>query len=165
MAGEGETVTDSAGVEVSVTCELEDFVESATEIALTVIVAGLGSTGGAVYIPPAEMVPWAASPPVTPLTCHVTAVFAALLTVAENVWVAPVCTVALAGDTLTEMIDGGVWPPPLPELAHACKKPETMSRPTKRVSEVRWHRKPWIIFEIRLSLDFSSAGDVGEHLN
>ena len=154
MAGEGKTVTDIAGAEVTVTCELEDLVESATEIAVTVTMAGLGSTAGAVYIPPVEMVPWAASPPVTPLTCQVTPVFAALLTVAENVWVAPVWTVALAGDTLTVMTGGGVWPPPLPELAQACKMAEKMRRPTKRVSEVRRHRKPVIIFEMRLFLEF-----------
>ena len=154
MAGEGKTVTDKAGVEVIVTCELEDLVESATEIAETVTVAGLGSTEGAVYSPPAEMVPCAESPPVTPFTCQVTPVFAALVTVAENVWVAPVWTVAFAGDTLTEMTGGGLWPPLLPELAHACKKAEKVRRIRNKGRESRRRRNPVIIFEIRLFLGF-----------
>jgi hypothetical protein len=46
---------------------------SAELMALTVTVFGLGRVAGAVYVPAAETVPTEELPPLTPLTCHVTA--------------------------------------------------------------------------------------------
>lgn len=45
--------------------------------------------------------PTAELPPFTPLTLHVTAVFAVLVTAAVNVCMAPVCKMAVAGVTAT----------------------------------------------------------------
>src|SRR5712692_1665260 len=56
----------------------------ATLVACTVTVAGFGIEDGAVYRPAAVMVPTAALPPATPFTLQVTAVLAALVTVAVN---------------------------------------------------------------------------------
>jgi hypothetical protein len=49
------------------------------------------------------MVPVDALPPEMPFTLHVTLVFAALITVAVNVWVFPSKTEPLVGVTVTEM--------------------------------------------------------------
>ena len=56
-----------------------------------------------------EIIPCAASPPTTPFTCHVTAVFGVLATVAVNCCCWPACTLAVAGATLTVMgsVTGG----------------------------------------------------------
>src|ERR1700751_2933557 len=50
--------------------------------AVTVTLAGLGTADGAVYRPEVEMVPCVESPPVTLLTCQVTAIFVEPVTVA-----------------------------------------------------------------------------------
>jgi len=52
------------------------------------------------------IVPTVAFPPLTPLTCHVTAVFAVFPTVAVNCCVSEVTTVAVLG--LTATVTGGV---------------------------------------------------------
>ncbi len=52
-----------------------------------------------------EMVPCAASPPVTPFTCQVTEVLVEFCTVAVNCWVCPTCTVAEVG--AMEMVMSG----------------------------------------------------------
>jgi len=80
----GATVTVTTGVAVIVTVALSDFVESATETAVTITAAGFGTPTGAVYRPVTEIVPLVASPPVTPLTCHVTDVSEAFATVTVN---------------------------------------------------------------------------------
>lgn len=69
---------------------------------MIVTVAGLGTLAGAAYKPLVEIVPCAASPPVTPLTCHVTAVFVAFETVAVNCCALPAITFAVVGVTETE---------------------------------------------------------------
>jgi hypothetical protein len=107
------------------------FVASATDVAVTVTAAGLGSVAGAVYRPVLSIVPLA----LPPLTAQVTVSLLELLTVAVNCWVwggAPdklgYSVLTDPGLTLTEM--GGVdeLPPP-----HATKKPESAKarhRPT-----------------------------------
>jgi hypothetical protein len=69
---------------VTVTLADADFVVSACDTAVTVTVAGLGTAEGAVYSPDVEIVPTVESPPVTPLTCQVTAVLEVPVTVAVN---------------------------------------------------------------------------------
>ena len=94
---------------VTVTVALADLLESAWLTALTTMELA-GTAAGAVYSPAVEIVPVVALPPVTLLTCQVTAVFAEPLMVALNCRVVPVCTLAEVGEieTLT------VCPPPLP---------------------------------------------------
>src|ERR1700685_1675802 len=54
------------------------------------------------------MVPAEVFPPVTPLTCQVTALSLVLLTVAVNCCCEPSCTLAVAGETVTLGLFGGV---------------------------------------------------------
>jgi hypothetical protein len=70
--------------DVIVTTAAADLVGSAWAKAVTVTVAGVGTAAGAVYTPVVEMAPLIASPPITPLTCQVSAVFAVPVTVAVN---------------------------------------------------------------------------------
>jgi hypothetical protein len=62
-----------------------------------------------VYNPPLLMVPAALEPPATPLTLHATAVFVVPDTVAVNCCVLPAATVAVRGETVTEILaaEGG----------------------------------------------------------
>lgn len=69
----------------SVTCALELFVGSSTLVASTETLAGAGKIAGAVYAPPALIVPTVELPPETPLMLHVTAEFVELVTLAINV--------------------------------------------------------------------------------
>lgn len=73
--------------------------------ASTVTVFELGTAFGAVYMPDELMVPTAALPPVTPLTCHVTEAFDDPETVALKDCVDPARTMALAGETVTVTLD------------------------------------------------------------
>jgi hypothetical protein len=68
----------------TVTCAEADLVVSAWEMVVTVTAAGLGTVPGAVYKPEVETFPTVPLPPVTLLTCQVTAVFIAFCTVALN---------------------------------------------------------------------------------
>src|SRR5213080_2634849 len=86
---------------VMVTCAEADFVGSACDTAVTVTVAGFVTTAGAVYSPELEIVPTVALPPVTPLTCQVTAVLLVFCTVAVNCCVPPAPTVADIGEIVT----------------------------------------------------------------
>jgi hypothetical protein len=81
-------------------------VESAAETAVTVTTGGEGTVIGAVYTPVAEIMPTVAFPPATLLTLQVTVVLEDPLTVAMNVWVMPVCTLAVIGviDTMTGVV-------------------------------------------------------------
>jgi len=74
-----------------------------------------------VYSPELEIVPTVALPPVTPLTCQVTAVLAVFCTVAVNCWVPPIATVAEVGEivTLSELGVGVVDAGPHPAASHA----------------------------------------------
>jgi hypothetical protein len=83
LAVAGVTLTEMASA-VNVMVALAVFAVLACAIAVIVTVELLGITEGAVYMPDAEIVPWVLSPAVTPLTCQVTAVFVAFVTVAEN---------------------------------------------------------------------------------
>ena len=71
------------------------------DTAVTVTTAGVGTAAGAVYVPVAVIVPTVALPPTTPSTCHVTVESAAFATVAVNIWVAWVCMLDVAGETVT----------------------------------------------------------------
>src|SRR6266478_2696169 len=84
-----------------VTCAEADFVGSAWDTAATVTMAGFGTTAGAVYRPALDIVPTVALPPVTPLTCQVTAVLPVFCTVAVNCCVPPAPTVADTGEIVT----------------------------------------------------------------
>src|SRR5947207_2873719 len=86
---------------VMVTCAEADFVGSACDTAVTVTAAGFGTTAGAVYRPELDIVPTVALPPLTPLTCQVTAVLLVFCTVAVNCCVPPAPTVADAGEIVT----------------------------------------------------------------
>src|SRR5882762_11895646 len=86
---------------VMVTCAEADFVGSAWDTAATVTMAGFGTTAGAVYRPALDIVPTVALPPVTPLTCQVTAVLPVFSTVAVNCCVPPAPTVADTGEIVT----------------------------------------------------------------
>src|SRR5256885_5113542 len=92
-------------------------VGSWTEAAVTVAVAGVGPVAGTEYTPDAEMVPTVALPPLTLLTCQVTAVFCAFVTVAVKACVPPVGTFAVVVATLTPTGGGGdvivTWAEPL----------------------------------------------------
>src|SRR5438876_293208 len=86
---------------VMVTCAEADFVGSAWDTAVTVTMAGFGTTAGAVYRPELDIVPTVALPPVTPLTCQVTAVLLVFCTAAANCCVPPAPTVADTGEIVT----------------------------------------------------------------
>jgi hypothetical protein len=79
-AADGEMVTTISLVMVTVAVALTPGL--AAEAAVTVIVASLGRTPGAVYRPVAETVPTAAFPPLIPFTLHATAAFVDPTTVA-----------------------------------------------------------------------------------
>jgi hypothetical protein len=80
----GATVTETAADDW-ITMEAEaDFVESATDVAVTVARAGLGMVAGAVYNPPAVMEPQEPATQPIPETAHVTPVFELPVTVAVN---------------------------------------------------------------------------------
>jgi hypothetical protein len=95
----GDTVMLTAGA--TVTIALPDDVGVATEVAVTVTWAGLGTVGGAVYKPLDETVPQEAAVQPVPLTLQFTLVFDEPPTVAVNCCVLPSGTSAVPGETLT----------------------------------------------------------------
>jgi len=80
VVGEILTITGRT----TVTVALPDFVESATEVAVTVTCAGLGTAPGAVNKPLAEIVPQLAPEQPLPLTLQVTLILDVPPTVAVN---------------------------------------------------------------------------------
>jgi len=97
FAVEGVNVTLTGGS--MVTAAEADLVGSATLVAVTVTVEGVGTAAGAVYTPVAGVtVPSMESPFSTPLTVQVTAVFAVPVTVGVKVCVAPTNTLAVVGE-------------------------------------------------------------------
>jgi hypothetical protein len=76
LAVAGDTVTTMAGAAATVIMAAADFVPSATEVAVRVTVAGLGTLDGAVYVmaPPevGESVPHALPLQLVPDKLHVT---------------------------------------------------------------------------------------------
>jgi hypothetical protein len=115
-------VIEAATMIVTDTEAEADLVESACEIAVTVTVDGCGIAEGAVYRPEFEIVPMLVLPPLLWFTCHVTAWFVLLATVAANCTVAPTLTVAEVGETEMPTGGGGALglPPPQPEVTHAA---------------------------------------------
>src|SRR6266852_5386873 len=112
-----------------VTAAKADLVVSAWETAVTVTVAGLGAAAGAVYKPAAVIVPTVAFPPVTPFTCHVTAVFVVPVTVEMNCCVCPGVKFAVAGATLTAMTTGEGPLFPLPqEIRNRASETQAISK-------------------------------------
>jgi hypothetical protein len=88
-------------LELTVTCADPVRLASASDIAVMVAVKVDEIVDGAVYIPAAEIVPTVESPPVTPLTCQVTAMLDVLVTAALNAWVPPAFNDILDGVTVT----------------------------------------------------------------
>jgi hypothetical protein len=87
---------------VMVTCEAALTVASAADTAVTLTVVDPLTFVGGVYSPDEETVPTAVLPPAIPLTCQLTAVFAAFATYAANGCpVVPAWRVAAAGHTAT----------------------------------------------------------------
>src|SRR5438876_496878 len=86
---------------VIVTCAAAVGIASAWDTAVTVTVAGFGTTPGSVYRPELEIAPTVALPPVTPFTCQVTAVLLVFCTTALNCCVPPAATVAEVGEMVT----------------------------------------------------------------
>lgn len=99
----------------TVTVADPDFAGSAWETAVTVTVTE-GTAFGAVYLPFASIAPMVVGlPPVMPFTCQTTAVLEVPVTFAVNCWLALTLTEAVAGETETVIVGGGVTvPPPLP---------------------------------------------------
>ena len=91
----------------SVTALVPFFEESAELTALTVTELGLGRMAGAEYLPEVSIVPRVAEPPEVSLTNQETAVFCVPETVAEKVAEAPVRTLVVNGETVTEIVAGG----------------------------------------------------------
>jgi hypothetical protein len=81
-------------------CAMAIFVGCACETAVMVTVDGEGTVSGALYKPVASIVPCVASPPVTPLTCQMTAVLEVLATEAVNFCVPETGTEVLVGVTV-----------------------------------------------------------------
>jgi len=126
LAGAIEIVTDGA---VSVTVATAVLVVSAWEIAVTVTVVVLGNLLGAVYKPFASMVPIIASPPFSPLTCQVTAVFVEPVTVALNCCVAPPATLAVVGEMVMETpVLAVLFLPPQEDQSRVAKRIQRKNR-------------------------------------
>ena len=146
------TAIGEAGAAVIVIVAVADFVPSATDVALSVIFAGLGTTAGAVYVTTApealefaERVPHV--PPLHPEPASVQLTPLAALsfaTVAVNVAVCPICTEAAVGEMATEIGVGadalgaatGVLaePPPHPAMRSMAARAESVgSRRTRRI--------------------------------
>jgi len=90
------------------------FVLFATEIAVTVTAAVLGTALGAVYNPVPEIVPFVASPPLTPLTYQVTSLVVAFETLAVNCVVVETTTVTVDGEIETDAVELSTDELPLP---------------------------------------------------
>ena len=93
--------TGGGGGRTKVTVAVALDAETAAETAVTVMVLLVGKMLGAVYTPEVEMVPVAAVPPVTPLTCQRTPVLTLPWTVAVKALVLPSVTEAVFGLMLT----------------------------------------------------------------
>lgn len=84
-----------------------DLVPSACEVAVTVMVFGLGAVTGAVYNPLVDTVPHADPLQPGPVTVQVTAVLLVCVTIAVNCCVALMLKVAKVGEMAT-VTGGGV---------------------------------------------------------
>jgi hypothetical protein len=97
----GVTPTTIGWGALTVTVAAADLVLSTCDVAVMITKLGLGVVAGAVYKPAAVMDPQVAPVHPAPDRAQVTAVLAALLTVAMNCCVAPVLTLAVVGETPT----------------------------------------------------------------
>jgi hypothetical protein len=99
-------------------------VESAALVAVILTDPGLGTSAGAVYRPPTEIVPTVTLPLDTPFTLHVTAVLEVPVTVGVNCCVPPTATVAVTGEMETVIVEagGGAELPPPPPLPHEDRR-------------------------------------------
>ena len=101
---------------------------SAAATAVTVTCKGCWGEG-AVYRPLVEIVPDWVFPPVTPFTCHVTAVLVDPVTVAWNCWVAPAARVTEVGEIVIATGGGGGGPLPLSPPPPVSPPPELLALP------------------------------------
>jgi hypothetical protein len=97
----GVTLTVIRIGEVTVTVAEPDIVGYATNVAVTATCGGLGTLAGAVYRPLLVTVPHERPAQPLPDTLQITAVLVVPVTVAVNCICFPVCTFALAGETVT----------------------------------------------------------------
>jgi hypothetical protein len=114
-------VTATARSLVTVNCALALIVGEAVLVAVTRTVAGEGKSAGAVKTPLLSTVPLALFPPGTPLTLQVTAELLVPVNAAVNCCVLPSRTLAVVGETTTEMVGGGGGL--VPELAPPPPQP------------------------------------------
>src|SRR5437763_7561352 len=138
---------------VMVTCAEADFVGSACDTAVTATVAGFGTTAGAVYRPELDIIPTVALPPLTPLTCQVTAVLLVFCTVAVNCCVPPAPTVADTGEivTRTTAVGGMVTCAEADFVCSVCVTTATVPVPGRRSTAVAVYRpQPDIIATVAL---------------
>jgi hypothetical protein len=106
----------------------------AVATAATVTVPEAGMLSGAVYMPPAEMVPTLVLPPGVPLTCQVTWVLLVLATVAEKSCVDASGTLTVVGLMATEMSDDELpLLPLLPPLLQAASMATASNMPRERL--------------------------------
>jgi hypothetical protein len=141
LAVVGETTTTIAGGVVIVIVAVADFVPSATEIALSVRFAELGTAGGAVYVTEApealelaERVPQVA--PLHPEPASIQLTPLALLsfaTVAVNIAACPVCIEAVVGEIATETGVGAGAVGAAGVLMERPPHPTTRSIPVRRM--------------------------------
>jgi hypothetical protein len=87
------------------------------------------------------IVPLSALPPATPFTDHVNVAVALSLALAEKVCVAPPCSVAVAGVTVTPLLCGVGWfgsvPPPLLLLPNPAHPAATIATPAIAAIQMR----------------------------
>lgn len=130
------------------------FVTSATEVAVTVTVAGLGTVLGAVYVTGAPLalldgntLPHAAPVQPAPDTAQVTPLFAeSFVTVAVNGWVCPTCTVIVPGATVTAIAPVGGVGLPLPgDFGETVPAQPEMKRMIRTKMETKIARTPALI--------------------
>jgi len=96
VAETGDTLTTIGVLMVNVA--VYDLVGSATEVAVTKIREGSGSTAGALYSPPVVTTPHALPEQPYPVTLHSTAVFVVPLTLATNCCCCTTLSSPLLGD-------------------------------------------------------------------
>jgi len=147
-----DSVTPTVGAAaVNVIVMLADFVASATAVAVSMTVAGLGTVPGAVYVTavPEALDPGATVPHAVPLqpapdTVHVTPLFPkSFATMAVKACVVPTCTLAVATDIATEIAAGGGVLPPLPPLPLTDPvQPEISDIPTRVTTAIERDAKP-----------------------
>ncbi len=101
----GETLTETLGAAWIVTVAVPDTTTSASEIALTVTVLGVGAVAGAVYKPWAVIWPQVMPLHPAPVTLQITTLLLVPVTVAENCTCAPGTTCTGLGETVTEITD------------------------------------------------------------